>query len=124
MIRCLACCGIHPGDVLQNACAGELFADGLGLHAAAEALGATVIPVAGGDSDRQLMALKDFGVSAVCSTPSYFLHLAERAEKAGINLRQLPLRAESLSPSGARPRAGRLKMRRESKPTISTACPR
>jgi phenylacetate-CoA ligase len=93
MIRCLACCGIHQGDVLQNACAGELFADGLGLHVAAEALGATVIPVSGGDTDRQLMGMKDFGVSAVCSTPSYFLHLAERAEKAGINLRELPLRA-------------------------------
>ena len=84
LIRCLACCGIHPGDVLQNACAGELFADGLGLHVAAEALGATVIPVSGGDTDRQLMAMKDFGVSAVCSTPSYFLHLAERAEKLGV----------------------------------------
>ena len=93
MVRSLACCGIHQGDVLQNACTGEWFADGLGLHEAAEALGATVIPVAGGDSDRQLMAMKDLGVSAVCSTPSYFLHLAERAEKLGVNLRELPLRA-------------------------------
>jgi phenylacetate-CoA ligase len=93
LIRCLACCGIHPGDVLQNACTGELFADGLGLHVAAEALGATVIPVSGGDTDRQIMGMKDFGVSAVCSTPSYFLHLVERAEKMGVNLRTLPLRA-------------------------------
>jgi phenylacetate-CoA ligase len=93
MVRALACCGIHPGDVLQNACAGELFADGLGLHQAAEALGATVIPVAGGETDRQLMVMKDLGVSAVCSTPSYFLHLAERAEKLGVDLRELPLRA-------------------------------
>jgi phenylacetate-CoA ligase len=92
MIRCLACCGIHPGDVLLNACAGELFADGLGLHAAAEALGATMIPVSGGDTDRQLMAMKDLGVSAVCSTPIYFMHLAERAKKLGVNLRELPLR--------------------------------
>ena len=92
MIRSLACCGIHHGDVLQNACVGELFADGLGLHQAAEALGATVIPVSG-DIDRQLMAMKDLGVSAVCSTPSQFLHLAERAEKLGVSLRELPLRA-------------------------------
>ncbi len=39
------------------------------------------------------MGMKDFGVSAVCSTPSYFLHLVERAEKMGVNLRTLPLRA-------------------------------
>lgn len=93
LIRSLAACGIHEGDVLQNACGSDLFADGLGLHGAAEALGATVIPVSGGDTDRQILGMKDFGVSAICSTPSYFLHLIERAEQTGVDLRSLPLRA-------------------------------
>lgn len=93
VVRCLAACGIHQGDVLQNACGYDLFADGLGLHYAAEALGATVIPVWSGDADRQIAALKDLNVSAVCSTPGYFLRLLERAAKIGVDLRELPLRA-------------------------------
>lgn len=96
LVRSLACCGIHQGDVIQNACGYSLFSDGLGLHQAAESLGATVIPVCGGDTDHQIMAMKDFGVSAICSTPSYFLHLVERAEKIGVDLRELPLRAVAL----------------------------
>ena len=51
-----------------------------------------MIPVSGGDAARQIMVLKDFGVSAICCTPSYFLHLVERAEKMGVDLRGLPLR--------------------------------
>ena len=93
LVRCLASCGIHQGDVIQNACGHDLFTDGLGLHYGAEALGATVIPISGGDTDHQIMVMKDFDVSAICSTPSYFLHLVERAEKIGVDLRELPLRA-------------------------------
>ena len=93
LVRCLASCGIDQGDVIQNACGYNLFADGLGLHYAAETLGATVIPISGGDTDHQVMVMRDFGVSAICSTPSYFLYLIERAEKIGVNLRELPLRA-------------------------------
>ena len=93
LVRCLASCGIHQGDVVQNACGRNRFADGLGLHHAAETLGATVVPVSGGDTDRQVMIMKDFGVSAICSTPNYFLYLIERAEKIGVDLGDLPLRA-------------------------------
>jgi phenylacetate-CoA ligase len=93
IVRCLACCGVERGDVIQNACAYDLFSDGPGLHYASETLGAAVIPVAGGDTARQIAVMKDFGVSVICSTPSYFLHLAERAEKLGVDLRELPLRA-------------------------------
>ena len=96
LVRCLASCGINQGDVIQNACGYNLFTDGLGLHHAAESLGATVIPVSGGDTDHQIMVMKDFGVSAICSTPSYFLHLVERAAKIGVDLRELPLRAVAL----------------------------
>jgi len=92
IVRCLASCGIHQDDVVQNACGYSLFTDGLGLHCGAESFGATVIPVSGGDTDHQIMVMKDFGVSAICCTPGYFLYLIERAEKIGVDLRELPLR--------------------------------
>lgn len=92
MVRSLAACGIHRGDVIQNAYGYGLFTGGLGAHYGAEALGATVIPVSGGNTDRQVMVLKDFGVTAICCTPSYFIHLIERAQAAGVDVRALPLR--------------------------------
>jgi len=92
LVRSLASCGIRQGDIVQNACGHNLLTDGLGLHYAAETLAATVVPLSGGDADHQVVLMKDFGVSAICSTPSYFLHLVERAEKAGVDLRELPLR--------------------------------
>jgi phenylacetate-CoA ligase len=79
MARTLACCGLHRGDILQNAFGYGLFTGGLGAHYGAEALGATVVPISGGNSDRQIMLIRDFGVSALCCTPSYFTYLIERA---------------------------------------------
>lgn len=92
MARTFAACGLHRGDILQNAFGYGLFTGGLGAHYGAEALGATVIPVSGGNTERQLMVLRDFGVSALCCTPSYFVHLIERAKDAGVDLKELPLR--------------------------------
>ena len=92
MLRCLACCGITHGDVLQNAYGYGLFTGGLGAHYGAEALGATVIPISGGNTDRQIMVMKDFLVTAICCTPSYFLHLVERAAELGVDVARLPLR--------------------------------
>jgi len=92
MCRTLAACGLHGGDVIQNAYGYGLFTGGLGAHYGAEALGATVIPISGGQTDRQIMVLKDFGVTGICCTPSYFLHLVDRAEALGMDLRALPLR--------------------------------
>ncbi len=106
MVRAFAACGLHRGDVVQNAYGYGLFTGGLGAHYGAEALGATVIPISGGNTDRQIMVLKDFGVTAICCTPSYFLHLAERARELGTRLLQAA-RAGSSGPSpGARPCAG------------------
>jgi phenylacetate-CoA ligase len=93
MVRCFSACGLHQGDIVQNAYGYGLFTGGLGAHYGAEGLGATVIPISGGNTDRQIMIMKDFGVTAICCTPSYFLHLAERALQLGVNLRDLPLRA-------------------------------
>jgi phenylacetate-CoA ligase len=93
MVRSFASCGLHEGDIIQNAYGYGLFTGGLGAHYGAEELGATVIPISGGNTDRQIMVLKDFGVTAICCTPSYFLHLIERAGEMGIDLKTLPLRA-------------------------------
>jgi phenylacetate-CoA ligase len=92
IIRALASYGVHEGDVIQNSYGYGLFTGGLGLHYGAEGLGATVIPTSGGNTDRQLMILKDFGVTAISCTPSYFLHLVDRAEETGIDICKLPLR--------------------------------
>lgn len=92
IVRSLASYGLHRGDIIQNSYGYGLFTGGLGLHYGAEALGATVIPTSGGNTDRQIMVMKDFGVSAICCTPSYFLHIIDRAEEIGVDLRELALR--------------------------------
>lgn len=92
MMRTFASCGLHQGDIVQNAYGYGLFTGGLGAHYGAEALGATVIPISGGNTDRQIMIMKDFGVTAICCTPSYFVHLIERACDLGVNMKELPLR--------------------------------
>jgi phenylacetate-CoA ligase len=92
MVRTFAACGLHAGDIIQNAYGYGLFTGGLGAHYGAEALGATVIPISGGNTDRQLMVLKDFGVTALCCTPSYCVHLIERGLELGVDFRRLPLR--------------------------------
>ncbi len=92
MARTFAACGLHRGDILQNAFGYGLFTGGLGAHYGAEALGATVVPVSGGNTDRQIMLLRDFAVTALCCTPSYFVHLIERARELGVDLKALPLR--------------------------------
>jgi phenylacetate-CoA ligase len=91
MVRCFAACGVHQGDIIQNAYGYGLFTGGLGAHYGAEALGATVIPISGGNTQRQLMLLKDFGATVICCTPSYFLHIIDQAAELGINLKELPL---------------------------------
>ncbi len=93
MMRSFLACGLHSGDVIQNAYGYGLFTGGLGAHYGAEALGAGVIPISGGNTERQIMILKDFGVTAICCTPSYFIHLIERAREMGVDLKALPLRA-------------------------------
>jgi len=93
MVRTFAACGLHEGDIIQNAFGYGLFTGGLGAHYGAEALGATVIPISGGNTERQIMVMKDFGVTAICCTPSYFVHLMERASEMGIDLKSLPIRA-------------------------------
>jgi len=90
--RSFAACGINRGDIIQNAYGYGLFTGGLGVHYGAESIGATVIPISGGNTPRQLMLAKDFGTTVITCTPSYFLHLIDVAHDMGINLKDLPLR--------------------------------
>jgi phenylacetate-CoA ligase len=92
MGRTLRAGGVRPGDVVQNAYGYGLFTGGLGFHYGAEALGAAVIPVSGGFTERQLVAFQDFGSTVLCCTPSYALHLAEAIEEAGLSVEALRLR--------------------------------
>ena len=92
MVRTFVACGLDRGDVLQNAFGYGLFTGGLGVHYGAEGLGATVIPISGGGTDRQITVMNDFRVSGICATPSYFVHLLERAAELGVDVKELPIR--------------------------------
>src|SRR4029077_6423130 len=92
MARSIRAAGGRASDIVHVAYGYGLFTGGLGAHYGAEALGATVIPISGGNTQRQLMVMKDFGVTAICCTPSYFLHLLDQASELGLNLKELPLR--------------------------------
>lgn len=91
--RCIAMAGGEKGDVVQVAYGYGLFTGGLGLHYGAERLGATVIPISGGNTKRQIMLMEDFGTTILCCTPSYALFLAEEAAEAGIDMVKSKLKA-------------------------------
>ncbi len=92
MARTMACAGARPGDLVQNAFGYGLFTGGLGAHYGASRLGCTVVPMSGGNTERQLVCMMDFGASVLCSTPSYALNIAEHVEAAGLDVADLPLR--------------------------------
>jgi len=92
MARTLMAGGVGRGDVVHNAYGYGLFTGGLGFHYGAERVGAAVVPMSGGFTDRQLMALRDLGATVLCCTPSYALHLAEAIEEAGLKPKDLKLR--------------------------------
>jgi phenylacetate-CoA ligase len=92
IVRGLVSAGLGPDDVIQVSYGYGLFTGGLGLHYGAEALGATVVPASGGNTHRQIMLMKDFGVTAICCTPSYFIHLIDQAQSMGVDMKTLSLR--------------------------------
>jgi phenylacetate-CoA ligase len=79
--RCLVAYGATEKDVIQVAYGYGLFTGGLGLHYGAEKLGALTIPISGGNTERQLMLIKDFGTTMIACTPSYLLNVADYIEK-------------------------------------------
>jgi phenylacetate-CoA ligase len=90
--RALLGYGVTTGDILHNAYGYGLFTGGLGLHDGGQSLGVTVVPVSGGNTERQVMLMRDFGATVVSCTPSYFLHIIDKAKEMGIDLRELPIR--------------------------------
>lgn len=86
--RCLAMYGITRDDIVQVSYGYGLFTGGLGAHQGAERLGCAVLPTGAGNTEKQIMLMKDLGVTVICCTPSYFLHLATVAEKMGVDFRR------------------------------------
>ena len=91
MARSLAAAGARRGDVVHNAYGYGLFTGGLGAHYGAERLGAAVVPMSGGGTERQIALILDFGARVLCATPSYALAIAEVAAQQGIDLRRSAL---------------------------------
>jgi phenylacetate-CoA ligase len=92
MARSLAAAGAHKNDIIHNAYGYGLFTGGLGVHYGAEKLGASVIPISGGNSKRQIVIMQDFGSTVLTCTPSYALFLAETAEEMGVDFKKLKLK--------------------------------
>lgn len=91
--RCITMAGGTKDDIIHNAYGYGLFTGGLGVHYGAEKLGATVIPVSGGNSQRQLKIMEDFGSTMLTCTPSYALNLAETAKEMHLDRSKLKLKA-------------------------------
>ena len=87
MARTFAAGGVTANDVFQNFYGYGLFTGGLGAHIGAEEIGATVIPMSGGLTRRQLLLMEDLGATVIAGTPSYTLVVAEIAAEEGIDLR-------------------------------------
>jgi len=92
MARALRCAGATKGDMIHNAYGYGLFTGGLGAHYGIEKLGATAIPVSGGNSKRQINIMCDFGSTVLLSTPSYALNLADAMDAMKIDPKSLSLR--------------------------------
>jgi phenylacetate-CoA ligase len=83
--RSLRAAGIRPGMKVHNAYGYGLFTGGLGAHGGIEKLGATVIPMSGGQTARQVQLIRDFEPDAILCTPSYLLTIADAMQDAGID---------------------------------------
>jgi phenylacetate-CoA ligase len=91
MARCLATAGVRAGMLVHNANGYGLFTGGLGFHQGAERLGATVVPVSGGFTERQVTLLRDLRAQVLFATPSYALHIGHALEAQGLGPDDLAL---------------------------------
>lgn len=112
MARTLVCAGATKDDIVQIAYGYGLFTGGLGVHYGAERLGATVIPISGGNTKRQIMLMQDFGSTVLACTPSYALYLAETMREMNIDPSTLKLRVGLF---GAEPWSNELRQQIEEK---------
>ncbi len=93
MARTLSMGDTTKNDIVHNAYGYGLFTGGLGVHYGARKIGATVIPISGGNTKRQLSVMRDFGSSVLTCTPSYSLYLAEAAKELDIDFSSKPIKA-------------------------------
>ena len=90
--RALCMAGVHKNDIVQIAYGYGLFTGGLGIHYGSENLGASVIPISGGNTHKQIQLMDDFGSSVLCCTPSYALNIAEVMKEMKVEIKDLKLR--------------------------------
>jgi phenylacetate-CoA ligase len=112
MARSLMCAGASRRDIVHNAYGYGLFTGGLGMHYGVERLGATILPISGGGTRRQVMLMRDFGSTILCSTPSYALFLYESIIAAGMSIDDLKLHTGIF---GAEPWSEKMRSEIESK---------
>jgi phenylacetate-CoA ligase len=108
MARSMRAAGVQPTDLVHNALGYGLFTGGLGMHYGGERLGATVIPMSGGQTERQVQLILDFEPDVIAATPSYMLAIADEFERQGVDPGSSSLRIALL---GAEPWTN--EMRRE-----------
>ncbi len=111
MVRSFAACGLHRGDIIQNAYGYGLFTGGLGAHYGAEALGATVIPISGGNTDRQIMVMHDF------RRDRHLLHAELFHAPDGALAEEMKLRPPRLARASSALNPGRMPCAAASRPT-------
>ena len=104
--------GGHPGDKVHVAYGYGLFTGGLGAHYGAERLGCTVIPMSGGQTEKQVQLIMDFQPEIIMVTPSYMLNIADEMERQGINPRDTSLR---IGIFGAEPWTGTMRTELENR---------
>ncbi|MBA4723133.1 MAG: phenylacetate--CoA ligase [Alcanivorax sp.] len=92
MARSIRAAGGHAGDKVHVAYGYGLFTGGLGAHYGAERLGCTVIPMSGGQTEKQVQLIRDFEPDIIMVTPSYMLNIADEMERQGMNPRESSLR--------------------------------
>lgn len=91
MARCLRASGLKPGNMVHNAYGYGLFTGGLGAHYGIERLGCTVIPMSGGQTEKQVGLIEDFRPDGIMVTPSYMLNILEQFHKVGLDPRECSL---------------------------------
>jgi phenylacetate-CoA ligase len=114
--RTIVAVGGSPEDIVHVAYGYGLFTGGLGFHYGAEMLGATALPMSGGNTKRQIRMMVDFGSTILCCTPSYALNIAEVMEEMGVGRDQVKLKAGIL---GAEPWSSEMRLQIEERLKIS-----
>lgn len=110
MARTLTAAGATNEDIVQVAYGYGLFTGGLGAHQGATRIGAMVVPMSSGNTQRQIMMMRELGATVLCCTPSYALHLGETLQEMGLSPEEIPLRAAAL---GAEPWSEEMRVRIE-----------